>query len=217
MATLETITISIRFALELRDAFTRTPVLPGAVDVQIPNQGKPFTKPAQGLWIFPSLPDGAFTIEVRPAAGVPYYLPVDIPTALPLSNPLWPAFPDRMLANLNLNLDDPAQPPAYRAQRELARLKPSSSYPFPPDVTLIRGTVRAGGWPLSDAMMAILGGTDLPSITGENGDFVIFIARPQGDFQNLTLRASHLFKPDVDTAVTARRGTTVSVAIDMAP
>src|SRR5258708_3820267 len=120
MAELETITSSIRFVLELRDAFTRTPVLPGAVEVQISNEWKPFTKPAQGLWIFPALPDGVFNIEVRPAPDVPYYLPVDIPITLPPSNPLWPAFPDRTLANLNLNLDDPAQPAAYRAQRDLA-------------------------------------------------------------------------------------------------
>jgi hypothetical protein len=214
---LETIATKFRFILELRDAFTSAPVLPDAVDVSIPKQSKPFTRPERGLWVFQSLPDGAFTIQVRPAPDVPYYLPADVPIVLPTPDPLWPAFPDRSLANTNLNLDDPAQPPAYRTQRLLARLRPTASYPFPLGTTLIRGTVRAGGLPLPDVTVSIPGSTEIPYITGLTGDYVIFIDRPQGDHQNITLRASHLFKPDVDIPAVARRGTTVSVDIDMAP
>jgi hypothetical protein len=216
-APLETITSNIRFVLELRDAFTRGPVPPGSVDVQIAHQWKPFSKAVQGLWIFPFLPDGAFAVQVRPNADVPYYLPVDIPITLPAPDPFWPAFPDRSLADLNLSLDDPAQPAPYRAQRELARLKPSAAYPFPPTATLIRGTVRAGGLPLADAIVSIIGGIDLPYTAGADGNFVIFIDSPQNVTQDVTLRASHLFKPDVDLAVTAVRNATVSVVIDMAP
>jgi hypothetical protein len=210
-------TLTSRFTLFLYDGFSRRNFLDGTVEVQIAGQPAPYAKPGEATWIFYSLPDGAYSVTVAPDVDTPYYQPVTIPVNLPVPNALWPAFPDRTLADPTLMLDDPAQTVAYRAQRALATLRPTASYPFPQGTTLVRGTVRAGGVALPDATVFVDGQPQLSYVTASDGQFVIFFDQPQGMAQNLNLRAQHASKPDVLTPVTVQRGLSVKVDITMAP
>lgn len=213
----ETRNAACRFAVFLTDAFTGRNSLNGTVNVKIAGQPAAFQKPGESTWIFFALPDGAYNISVASDPDTLYYLPVTIPVNLPAAHPLWPGFPDQGLADATLMLDDPGQPAAYRAQRALAALQPAASYPFPSGTTLVRGKVAAGGVPLSNATVLVDGGTQLPYVTGADGQYVIFFNRPTGMTQNVNLRAQHAAKPDVVTAVTVERGRTVNLDIPMAP
>jgi hypothetical protein len=206
-----------RFAVFLADAFTGRNSLSGTVNVNIAGQPAGFQKPGESTWIFFNLADGAYNIAVTSDADTPYYVPVTIPVSVPASHPLWPGFPDQGLADATLMLDDPAQPAAYRAQRALATLQPTTSYPFPSGTTLIRGRVTAGGAPLSNATVLVDGGTQLSYVTGADGQYVIFFSRPTGMTQDVNLRAQHAAKPDVVIALTVQRGRTVNLDIPMAP
>jgi hypothetical protein len=204
-------------ALQLVDAFSRLPRLEGAVTVKIANMRPPAVRPGEATFVFLDLANGAYQVQVASAPETPYYLPVAIPVTVPMTSPLWPAFPDLAIADRTLPLDDAAQPAAYRTQRALATLHPAVGYPFPPDATLVRGSVTAGGQPLQGATVSQVGSTVLPYTTGPAGEFVIFFSRPQGMAQNVTLRASHPAKPPVDAAVTVKRGSTATANFVMAP
>jgi hypothetical protein len=213
----EVITTTCRLALLLEDAFRREPRLVGPVAVRIDGQPPAWPKPQDATFLFFELPDGAYTIHVASDPLYPYYQPVDIPVTLPVADPRWPAFPDLSIADRTLRLDDPAQPAAYRAQRDRAALRPTTRYPFPVGATLVRGTVTAGGAALAAAMVAVDGGPELPYLTDADGSFVIFFEPPGAVEAPLTVRAQHAAKPDVTVAVAVRRGETTVVNIAMAP
>lgn len=207
-------TLLLSLALELYDRFSGAASLRGEVEVRLAGSGEEaYRRPGQACWLFFDLDPGAYTLEVRSAEETPYYLPVDIPVVLPMPDPLWPAYPDRSLADLNLPLDDPAQPVPYRDQRALATLQPAVAYPFP-SATLVRGTVFAAGSPLADARVRRLG-DDLEYHTGDGGEFVLFFSDIQGTGETITLRTSHAAFADVDVLVDVRRGMTVASAITM--
>src|SRR6266567_2525418 len=142
------------FALMLSDRFTETNQLAGRITVRIVNQPflKPFIprqQPGEGTFFFFDLPPGPYVLEVRsneagrmddstPLDEPPYYLSdpayyldVNVPIRIPPPNDKWPAFPDLLAADQNKPLDDPQQPQAFRDQRSLATLQPTTAYPFP--------------------------------------------------------------------------------------
>jgi hypothetical protein len=128
---------------------------------------------------------------------------------------LWPAFPDRSLANPNLPLGDPGQTAAYKAQLAAATLLPTTSYPFPPGSTLIRGSILHGGLPLAGATVQQAGGTDPAYVTGADGQFVLFLSNPPGLPETLTINAKHAALADGSAILTVIRGQTVSLTINM--
>lgn len=203
--------------LRLFDAFTKSDRLAGPVTAIVAAAENGFTAGDKGTFVFRTLAPGPHTIDVASVPEWPYYVPVSIPVTLPTSSAMWPAYPDQALANPARMLDDPLQPVAYRNQRAFAALRPSTRYPFPLDATLIRGTVRAGGNPLADATVFRVGSSDLSYVTGADGEFVLFIQTPPHDTQTVTVRATHLGKPDVDVSVDVRRAMTVATNIAMAP
>lgn len=209
--------ISCRFALSLYDGFSGANALQGAVSVGIDGQRTPIAKQYQATWVFLSLPDGNYNISVVSDSDTPYYQPVTVPVTLPVTNALWPGYPDNSLADPNLLLDDPAQTAAYIAQRKLATLMPTASYPFPAGTTLVRGTILAGGVPLADATVLVDGGTEIPYVTSSTGEYVLVFDSPQGLSQTVTLRAQHAAKADVTAPVTVQRGRTETLNISMAP
>jgi hypothetical protein len=148
--------------LLLFDGFTRTSALAGDVVVEIGNV-KPFFENPPARFVFGNLSNGDYVINVQSAPDEPYYLPVNIPIALPFprpadslwqeAKPVWPAFPDIVLADPSKMLQDPAQTAPYLGQRALATLIPTTAYPFPAGATLVRGSVTASGSPLSSALV----------------------------------------------------------------
>jgi hypothetical protein len=146
----------------------------------------------------------------------PYYLSREIPSiVVPMPNTGWPAFPDVTLANENLALDGPGQPPAYRAQRALASLQPSARYPFPPTATLVRGTVRASGASLAGATVRRAGQAQ-EYLTGADGEYVLFFSDIKGTGQAITLEAAHPLHTSASVNVTSVRGMTVLKDITLA-
>jgi hypothetical protein len=133
-----------------------------------------------------------------------------------MADQLWQTYPDPSLADKSKPLDDPNQPQAYRTQRALATLVPTTHYPFPPTATLVRGTVLAGTVPLAGASVIRIGD---PSGTASdaNGEFVLFFDDVSGMGQAATFRASSPGRADVSVAISLQRGSSVSTTILMAP
>ncbi len=233
--------LRVVFALMLSDRFTEKNQLAGRTAVRIANQPvvKPFVPqqpPGQATFFFLDLPPANYTLEVRSnregriddpnhpqvdetpyyLREPPYYFPVDVPIAFPLAHELWPAFPDLLTADQTKPLDDPTQPIAFRQQRAVAMLQPTTAYPFPVGATLVRGTVLAGGLPLANARVRRIG-SDLEYPTGPDGQFVLFFKNVIGASEVMTIRASHVLHPDLDRNVEVRRGMTVAQDIVMAP
>jgi hypothetical protein len=208
----ETRQLQLTLALLLADGFTGGSELLGTVTVTAETGPVGLQKSPYGTYLFFGLAAGLHTLQVRSLEG--YYQPVDIPLVVPLPSPLWPAYPDRSIANPTIPLDDPAQPAAYRAQRELATLMPTAQYPFPAGATLVRGTVTHLGAPLSGALVDQAGGLQV-YITASDGQYVLFFTQTSGIAQTVTLRATHAALPDANVPVDLARGTTVSQNIAM--
>ena len=215
--TLDTSELALDLGVLLFDRYTGRSRLLGDPSVILAGWPlPPYQKSPDSTYLFFGVRSGNYTVQVRSSEDAPYYLGVDIPLTLPMPNPLWPAFPDVTLADPSKPLDDPTQPAAYRAQRDLAGLRPSTAYPFPGDATLVRGTVSSGTVPLAGALVQNLGGNE-QYLTGGDGGFVLALDRPVGLSGTITVRASHPIYPDVDQRVKVRRGMTASVNIDMGP
>jgi hypothetical protein len=212
------------FALQLYDGFTGLPELQGLVSVNIANQAPPIEKTDTATFVFLNIRPGAYSIVVQPAPQTPFYSPVNFPINLPMPDPLWQAYPDQSLADRSKPLDDPTQPPAYRAQRQLATLVPTPSYPFPSGATLVRGTVSTTTGPLVGATVEQVPGSGTtnnsavnPStLTDENGEFALFFNNVSGMGQAVTIQATYPLRPQpVQLQVTLQRGATVSIQIVM--
>ena len=188
----------------------------------------PYRKGPQAVFLYFGLLTGEYIAHVRsnldsPQQTPPYYLPADIsitvaelPVTNPVQQPIWPAFPDINLADNTKPLDDPTQNPAYRAQRLAATLQPSTAYPFPPDSTLVRGTVYANGTPLAGATVQS-SAAESPYVTTADGGFVLFFTQLNGLDQTVTLQATHALHPAVQQNIDVHRGMTVTTNIVMAP
>jgi hypothetical protein len=133
-----------------------------------------------------------------------------------MPHPLWPAFPDITLADQDKLLDDPAQPAAYRAQRQAATLQPSTAYPFPIGATLVRGIVLADGVPLAGATVRHSGAEQMYQ-TGSDGEFVLFFENVSGVAERITLLATHSPHPRRTQKIEVHRGMTVATNIVMTP
>ena len=131
--------LTVAFVLQLHDGFTGEPHLEGDVTVEVANREVARAKPDRAQFLFFTLPSGPYSLTVQSE----YYVPVSIPVTLPMTTALWPAFPDRALADPALQLDDPGQTAAYLAQRAMATLQPSVQYPFRLGANLARGTVES--------------------------------------------------------------------------
>jgi hypothetical protein len=219
--------LRLDFGLILFDQFTQANRLLGNTTVRLADHPTvtpylPFPKTPQAVFLFFGLVPGDYRVEVRSnqtGPGVidpPYYFPVDVSVTLPMPHPLWPIFPDVSIADQNKPLDDPGQTAAYREQRALVTLIPTTAYPFPEDATLVRGRVLAGDLPLAQARVGVAGG-DLQYQTGDDGEFVIFFTRLNGVSETVTLRAEHALHLAVDQNVQVRRGMTVATKIVMSP
>lgn len=166
--------------LSLWDAFTGQNLLEGDVTLCI-GQIKPlFAKDTEATFVFGTLADGNYTMNVRSVAAEPYYLPANIPITLPLPSPAntqwptpWPGYPNVTLADPTKTLDDPNQNVAYVAQREQASLQPTTAYPFPAGTTLVRGVVTTAGVPLSNAFVTT-------ALLAQAGSLPVVVVDPSG-------------------------------------
>jgi hypothetical protein len=165
--------------LLLWDGFTGSNVLAGDVVVQIGKAGPPYPK-TSAEFVFTDLPNGSYTVSVESAPDQPYYLPVQIPVTLPFLRPddpswkpIWPGYPDIVLADPSRMLNDPEQTPAYLGQRALATLSPTTGYPFPAGATLVRGIVTAGVVPLNGALVTT-------AATAQPGPISVVVIDPNG-------------------------------------
>jgi hypothetical protein len=215
--------LRLGLAVQFFDRLTRVSRLFGKIRVRLAGSSlEPFPKPDQATFLFFDLQPGAYTVEVRSnrdgglGAEPPYYLAANIAINLPLTNPLWPAFPDVYVANQNLPLDDPGQSAIFRTQRSSVMLNPTVAYPFPSGSTLVRGTVLAGGNRLVNARIRRVGDTR-EYTTGTDGEYVLFFNEINGLSEAITLRTSHPLHADVDQAVEIQRGRTVVRNFIMAP
>jgi hypothetical protein len=217
----------LSFGLTLFDRVTKATHLLGSMTVRLAGKPPvppfiPFRKSPEAIFLFSGLAPGNYRVEVRSNAedqgsnDPPYYVQVDIPVTLPMPHPLWPAFPDALLADQDKPLDDATQNAAYRQQRALANLQPTTAYPFPGDATLVRGRVLAGGLPLAGARVGVVGG-EMAYRTGTDGEFVIFFPRLTGVSQTVTLRTEQAAHATVNQNVVVRRAATVAVTIVMSP
>jgi len=202
--------------IQLTDGVTGSRQLAGDLDVRIGSLPAAFAKENESTFVFLNLPDATYNIAVASLAGTPYYLPRMITVTVPLSSPLWPAFPDIGLADLTKPLDDPSQPAAYRAQRDMARVMPAPAYPFAAGTTLVRGMVTAGKVPLAGALVKRSGDAS-GFTTGPSGEYILFFDDVTGRSQAATIVASYPGKPDVTLAITLVRAATVSLDLVMAP
>ena len=210
----EKILVTLQLALLLRDGFAGSDDLLGDVAVSCGAiEGQ--RKNSSGVFLFFNLKPGALLFEISCASSTPYYLATQIPINVPMPSPVWPAFPDRTIADPTLPLGDPGQTAAYKAQLQQATLLPSVAYPFPGGSTLIRGTVTHGGQPLSAATVQQVGGTGTAYTTGADGQFVLFITNPPTLPQQVTVSVTHADLADGNASVTVLRGLTVSTTIAM--
>ena len=246
MAVLTTLNPDVRelklaFALMLLDKFTESNQLEGKITVRVANQPSeapfiPLQQPGQAAFFFFDLPAASYTLQVRSnregkvedakppqddeppyyLTEPPYYFGVDIPITIPPANDQWPGFPDLLLADQTKPLDDPTQPVAFRDQRALASLQPTTTYPYPAGASLVRGRVLAGNAALGNAVVRRIG-DDLEYRTGPDGHYALFFKKVKGASEPITIRASHALHSDQDEPVTLRRGMTVIQNIVMAP
>jgi hypothetical protein len=211
-------TVRIAFVLELYDGVTGLAALAGAVSAEVVNKETAMQKQNVAQFVFFSLAPGAYTVEVASGPATPYYSPVNIPITVPAPNTaaaLWPAFPDRTLADPTKTLNDPTQTPAYLAQRAQATLVPTAQYPFPAGSSLARGTVSATGSPLAGAAVSRVGFTE-QCVSGSDGQYVLFFNSVDGMGEAATLQAAHAPYANKTAAVTLLRGLTVTQDFVMA-
>jgi hypothetical protein len=237
--------LQLSLALLLYDGFTGAQELIGNISVSLSSETvnspptsppqlfqqafkRPFRKAPQATFLFFGLLTGEYIAHVRSNVDLPdqtpqYYLPADVsvnvadlPVTVPVQQPIWPAFPDINLADSTKPLDDPAQTPAYRAQRLAATLQPSAAYPFPFGSTLVRGTVFANGAPLAGATVHSVA-AELQYLTDDDGEFVLFFTKISGIGETITLQATHALHPTVQQNTDVHRGMTVATNIVMAP
>ena len=90
----ESIKTTLTLAVMLRDAYSRRDVLLGDIEVKVTDVETAERKPLESTFIFSKLPNGAHNIQIRSLEDPPLYLPVDLAVTLPVTDPLWPAFPD---------------------------------------------------------------------------------------------------------------------------
>lgn len=193
--------------LLLFDGITGSGALAGNVVVKIGDTKPQFQNPP-ATFVFGSLPNGNYVVNVQSEADEPYYLPVNIPIALPFPRPadtlwpqppVWPAYPDIVLADPNKALQDPVQTPAYLGQRALATLLPTTGYPFPAGATLVRGSVTANGSPLSGALVT----TALAAVPGQLAVTVLTPAGATSAVQTMTVVNAPVINSLDPTAATA--------------
>jgi hypothetical protein len=233
----------LSLALSLYDGFTGAQQLVGNISVSLsseitsplsspllfqPTWQTPIRKSPEATFLFFGLLTGEYVAQVRSNLNLAnlmpaYYLPTDIsisvadlPVTVPAENPIWPAYPDITLADSTKALSDPAQNPAYRAQRLAATLQPSTAYPFPAGSTLVRGTVFANGNPFLGATVNT-GTEEQQYVTGDDGEFVLFFKQISGLGETITLQATHAHHPAVSQSTVVHRGMTVTINIVMAP
>jgi hypothetical protein len=206
---LETQRIQVALVLELYDGVTGLPALVAPVTVQVVDQETAWQKPNISQFVFFNLAPGPRVISVASATSAPYYFPVAIPVTVPAPGALWPAFPDRTLADLTKPLDDPGQTPAYLAQRAQATLLPTTQYPFVPGSTLARGSVTAAGVPLAGAQVSRLGDPQ-QYVTGADGQYVLFFDSISGMGEAATLQSARAPYLTKTAGVTLTRGQTLS-------
>jgi hypothetical protein len=241
----DVVDLQLSLALLLYDGFTGAQELIGDISVSLAREivsspltsppqlfdrtlPKPFRKTPQATFLFFGLIPGTYIARVESNVNVPgqtpqYYLPTELsvnvaelPAALLVQAPIWPAFPDINLADSSKPLDDPGQTPAYRTQRLAATLQPSTAYPFPEGSTLVRGTVFAHGAPLAGATVQRVA-DDLRYLTGDDGEFVLFFTQISGMGETITLQTTHALHPTVQLNTDVHRGMTVATNIIMAP
>jgi hypothetical protein len=213
-ASAESRKIVLSFALLLRDGFADSDQLLGEVSVSadgIAGQRKGMS----GAFLFFGLSAGQHTFAIGSGPGTPYYTPAQILATQPMPDPLWPAYPDIKLADPGLPLGDLGQKAAYVKQRQAATLLPSTSYPFPGDATLIRGTVTHGGQPLAGATVQSAQPRTFPYTTSADGQFVLFLTGVAGSPKPLALTAKHAGMADGNASVTPLPGSTAVVTIEM--
>jgi hypothetical protein len=212
---LESQGVQVAFVLELYDGFTGLADLAGEVTVEVAGHENGWQKPNVAQFVFFLLTPGSYTASVASSPLTPNYAPASIPITVPAAGSLWPAFPDRTLADPTKLLDDPTQTAAYLAQRAQATLAPTVQYPFPTGASLARGTVTAAGAPLAGAKVTRVGGTE-QYVTAADGQYVLFFDSVAGTGQSATLQAVCAPHPNQAITVTLLRGMTVSGDIAMA-
>ncbi len=211
---LESQILAVTFVLQLYDGFTGEPELAGNVTAEVSGRERGWRKPDRGQFAFFRLPAGNHVVQVRDTADPPRYFGVDIAVTLPLSTPLWPAFPDRALADPTLPLNDPGQPAAYRAQLAPATLAPTAQYAFPAGATLARGTIRSGAVPLAGAHVSRQGEAR-EYVTGDDGQYVLWFSSVAGTGEAAVIEATHPAHAPASAPVTLRRGSTTIQDISM--
>jgi hypothetical protein len=213
-ASAESRKIVLSFALLLRDGFADTDQLLGEVSVSADGVAGQ-RKGMSGVFLFFGLSAGQHTFAIGSGPGTPYYTPTRILVTQPMQDPLWPAYPDMKLADPGLPLGDPGQKAAYKEQRKAATLLPSTSYPFPGDATLIRGTVTHGGKPLADATVQSAQLQTFSYTTLADGQFVLFLTGLSGAPKPVDLSAKCAGMADGKASVTPLPGSTTVVTIEM--
>ncbi len=206
---LETQQLQVAFVVELYDGVTGLPELAGPVKVAVADHETGWPKTESSQFVFFKLAAGSYVVSVSSDPLFPYYLPVSIPITVPAAGSLWPAYPDRTLADLTKPLDDPGQTPAYLAQRALANLMPTTQYPFASGAALARGSVTAAGAAQAGAKVSRVGDTQ-QYVTGADGQYVLFFSSVSGVGEAATLQAVLAPYANQSAAVTLRRGQTVS-------
>lgn len=222
--TLDTQTLRLALGVLLFDDFTRGQQLRGAIVVRV--AARPGVKPflpfekESGVYLFFAMPAGTYTIEVRSNRDgllndlPPFYFPANLNLTLPMPHPLWPAFPDKTLADESKPLDDPTQPAPYLAQRQAVTLRPTAAYPFPFGATLVRGMVLAGTVPLAGATVRQTGSAT-GYTTSDNGEFALSFPNINGSSETISLLATHPLHPDVSQNVAVQRGMSTATKLIM--
>ncbi len=222
-----------RFVLQLFDGSTGGTVPAGELTARLTpalkgKRFKPVQKYPDATFVCVGLPPGDYTIEVRSNEDTrppvpPYYFarnfpftvpePASLPPPDPTQRPVWPGLPDISLSDERYPLDDPRQDARYLAQRRSTTLQPTVAYPFPPDATLVRGTVLdAANEPVAEATVEwAAGGQSI--VTDADGQFVIFLP----DFPKpprIALTATHASLSTTKN-IDVRRGMTVAANLQL--
>jgi hypothetical protein len=148
---------------------------------------KPYAQNS-GKYVFLNLPAGASTVAVSSNQQPPLYQPAKIQVTIPPPNPKSPVVS--------------------------ATLSPTTSYPFPPTATLVRGYVLSNNAPVPGAVVSAPG-APMNYTTAADGEYVLFFASITGVSQSITVTATPPRGPAKSVAVQVQRGTTVSQPITL--
>ncbi len=177
----------LSMAILPRDDFSPEEGIKGDYEIRLKGNGRHPLKHRTGYFLFLDLPEGKHTIITESRFYITTGIEID-------TNELNPKMPVTEMT-----------------------LKPNSDYPFPPEATLIKGTITdPEGNPVSNARVRVKK-RDESTTTDKNGSFVLYFKGIQGDKLKVKLFIEKEGFKKKRRTYTINKGKTKEVSITLKP